>query len=117
MLLAKKRVEYPFFGVCATLYLLCSTQLKEAMHTPNFDTDELIQRFIAQGTPENQARAIVRGIVEAQNDLVTKQDMENLEKSIKSDLKDLENRLMVKLPAIIAAILAMAAALQKAYFN
>jgi hypothetical protein len=78
------------------------------MATPNFDTDAFIQAFIAHGVPENQARAIVRGILDAQNELVTKRDMSEA-------MKDLETRLLIKLPAIIAALLALFTAAQK-YF-
>lgn len=76
------------------------------MSTPNFDTDELIQKFVSQGTPENQARAFVRGIVDAQNQLATTRD-----------LKDLETRLLIKLPAIIAIMLAIFETVHKTFFS
>ena len=80
------------------------------MAVPNFDTDAFVQAFIATGVPENQARAIVRGIIDAQSELVTKRDMVEA-------LKDQETRLLIKLPAIIAALLALFAALQKAFWG
>lgn len=40
-----------------------------------FDTDFYIQRITQSGTPENQAREIIRCIVESQNDLVSKRDL------------------------------------------
>lgn len=51
-----------------------------------FDTDFFIQRIIQSGTPEIQARAIVRSIVEAQNDLVSKRDLNEAVTEIKSFL-------------------------------
>lgn len=50
-----------------------------------FDTDIYIQKIIESGAPEAQARAIIRSIVESQNDLATKQDLKDLERVLKSD--------------------------------
>lgn len=56
------------------------------MTTITFDTDELVESLKQSGIPNDQARAIVRGIVEAQTSLVTKNDIEIALAPIKTDL-------------------------------
>lgn len=72
------------------------------MTTVTFDTDRLVEDLKSSGIPHEQARAIVRGIVEAQTELATKRD-----------LVDLENRLVIKMGALIAFAIGIVAALVK----
>jgi hypothetical protein len=50
------------------------------------DTDFSIQRIVQAGVQETQARAIVREIVDAQNDLLNKRDLTDAVKEIKQDI-------------------------------
>jgi hypothetical protein len=52
-----------------------------------FDIDYAIQQISDSGLPINQARAIVRRIVDAQNELATKHDLKELELKIERELK------------------------------
>ncbi len=52
-----------------------------------FDTDYFIQRIVESGTPENQARAIVRSIVDAQDDLANKRDLKEAMNELKAEIK------------------------------
>lgn len=45
------------------------------MATVTFDTDEAVQKLIAGKYSEEQARAIVRMVVDSQRELVTKTDL------------------------------------------
>jgi len=61
-----------------------------------FDTDYFIQRIVESGTPENQARAIVRSIVDAPDDLLVnkrdlKEAMNELKAEIKLDMADIKH--------------------------
>lgn len=55
-----------------------------------FDTDFAIRRICESGVNEIQARAIVREIVDAQNELASKRDMNDLEVAVKRDMNDFE---------------------------
>jgi hypothetical protein len=72
------------------------------MTTLTFDTDRLVEELKTSGIPHEQARAIVRGLVEAQVELATKQD-----------LIQLEQRLIIKLGALIAFAIGVVAVLVK----
>jgi hypothetical protein len=72
------------------------------MSTVTFDTDALIQKLVESGIVNDQARAIVRVLVEAQHDLATKHD-----------LIDLENRLVIKLGAMMAVSVGIVVAMVK----
>jgi hypothetical protein len=70
------------------------------MSTITFDTDKLVEDLKSSGIPHEQARAIVRGIVEAQTALATKRD-----------LIDLENRLIIKMGALMTIAIGIVAVL------
>ena len=72
------------------------------MPTVTFDTDALIQKLVESGIVNDQARSIVRVLVEAQHDLATKHD-----------LIDLENRLVIKLGAMMAVSVGIVVAMVK----
>jgi hypothetical protein len=59
------------------------------------DTDFAIQRIIQAGIQETQARAIIREIVDAQTDLVSKRDLKeaiiDLKVELKIDIADLKH--------------------------
>ena len=76
------------------------------MSTITFDTDRLVEDLKASGIEHNQARAIVRGIVEAQTELATKRDID-------SRLIQLEQRLTIKLGSMMVVAIGLVAVLMK----
>jgi hypothetical protein len=72
------------------------------MSTITFDTDRLVEDLKASGIPHDQARAIVRGIVDAQTELANKQD-----------LIQLEQRLTIKLGSMMVVAIGIVAVLVK----
>ena len=68
-----------------------------------FDTDYAVQEIVDSGIPQNQARAIVRKIVDAQVDLATLRDLKELELKIEGELK--LNRWM--LGVVMAGVLSL----------
>jgi hypothetical protein len=76
------------------------------MSTITFDTDRLVEDLKASGIEHNQARAIVRGIVEAQTELATKRDID-------SRLIQLEQRLTIKLGSMMVVAIGLVAVLVK----
>lgn len=74
------------------------------MSTVTFDTHKFINTLKASGLPENQAEAISEAFKEAQSeaDLATKHD-----------LLDLEQRLIIKLGALVAFAIGIVAVLVK----
>jgi len=58
-----------------------------------FDTDIYIQKIIESGAPEAQARAIIRSIVESQNDLASQRDLKDMERVLHADISELEGAL------------------------
>jgi len=60
------------------------------MTTVTFDTLELVKRLETSGILHEQAEAIVRSIADAQDQLVTKADLEISLAPIKTDLAVLE---------------------------
>jgi hypothetical protein len=74
------------------------------MSTITFDTHKFINTLKASGLPENQAEAISEAFKEAQSeaDLATKRD-----------LLDLEQRLIIKLGALVAFAIGIVAVLVK----
>ncbi|MEI6270440.1 MAG: DUF1640 domain-containing protein [Methylococcaceae bacterium] len=72
------------------------------MTTITFDTDRLVEDLKSSGLPHDQARAIVRGLVEAQTELATK-----------TDLVQLEQRLIIKIGGMMVVAIAVIAALVK----
>ncbi len=56
------------------------------MTTITFDTLDLVDRLKTAGFEQTQAEAVVRVIAEAQNGLVTKQDLNEVKNEIKADM-------------------------------
>jgi hypothetical protein len=83
------------------------------MATVTFDTDELIQKLIAVNLPPEQARTIVRVMVEAQTQLATKADLEHVEQALRHEMREIESRMTIKLGAMMAMAIGITAALVK----
>ncbi len=56
------------------------------MTTVTFDTLDLVERLKTAGIPPAQAEAVVRVIAQAQNGLVTKQDLAEAKNEIKAEM-------------------------------
>lgn len=67
-----------------------------------FDTFRLVRRLVSSGMPEAQAEQVVDAVIEAINDLATK-----------DDLRDLEQRLTIKIGAMLAAAIGLIVAVVK----
>ena len=77
------------------------------MTTVTFDTLGYFEKLKAAGVPETQAKAQIEVIREVIEDkLATKQDI----KDLKTELKELEYRLTIRLGAMLAASIAIVAA-------
>jgi hypothetical protein len=75
------------------------------MTTITFDTLELSEKLKAAGIPPEQAEAVVRAIVEAQSQLVTKGDLETALAPIRTDLTVLKWMLGVLLAGVVSLVL------------
>ncbi len=87
---------------------ISNKQWKRFMNV-TFDTDRLVENLKSSGIPHEQARAIVRGIVEAQTELVTKRDIDDLRK----DILAMEQRIVIKMGGLIALAIGVVAVLVK----
>jgi hypothetical protein len=76
------------------------------MATITFDTQEAVIKLKSVGVSQEQADAFVRVIVESQSKLATKNDLDN-------GLRDLEQRLTIKLGAMIGFAIGIVAVLVK----
>jgi hypothetical protein len=76
-----------------------------------FDTLKFVERLKDSGIPEAQAKAIAEAFREAQGEaeLATKHDIELL----RCDLKELEQRMTIKLGAMLVVAVSIVAALVK----
>lgn len=83
------------------------------MTTITFDTQEAVIRLKAVGVSQEQADAFVRVIVDAQRELATKRDIDDLRKDIDARFVQLEQRLIIKLGGLIAIAIGVVAALVK----
>jgi hypothetical protein len=83
------------------------------MTTITFDTDQLVEDLKGAGIPHDQARAIVRGIVEAQKELATKADIEALRFEMKTGFTQLEQRLTIRFGTMLTVAVGVIAALIK----
>lgn len=79
------------------------------MPTVTFDTLKLVEKLKAAGFPQDQAEAVVRVIVDAQDELVTKAYLDNtLEKSlapIRTDLAVLKWMMGFLLAGVISLVI------------
>jgi len=91
------------------------------MSTTTFDTLGYFEKLKAAGVPETQAKAQIEVIREVIEDkLATRRDLKDLELAIKQDVKDvrtelkeMEYRLTIRLGAMLAASIAIVAGLVK----
>ncbi len=76
-----------------------------------FDTHKFIRTLKEAGVPENQAEAISGTFKEAQGeaDLATKRDIDD----IRRDMREIEQRLIIKLGALVAFAIGIVAVLVK----
>ncbi|MGZ4977486.1 MAG: DUF1640 domain-containing protein [Methylobacter sp.] len=81
------------------------------MTTITFDTHKFIRTLKDAGIPENQAEAISEAIKEAHGEaeLATKRDIDD----VRRDIRESEQRLIIKLGGLIALAIGIVAALVK----
>jgi hypothetical protein len=81
------------------------------MTTITFDTHKFVRTLKEAGVPENQAEAISEAFKEAQGeaDLATKRDIDD----IRRDMREMEQRLIIKLGALVAFAIGIVAVLVK----
>lgn len=92
-------------------------------HAIAFDTLAYAKKLIAAGVPAQQAEVQAEAIAEIIEDrLSTKQDLKELEVALKHDIldlkrdmKEMEQRIIIKLGAMMAASIAIIAALIKLF--
>ena len=92
-------------------------------HAIAFDTLAYAKKLIAAGVPAQQAEVQAEAIAEIIEDrLSTKQDLKELEVALKHDIldlkrdmKEMEQRIIIKLGAMMAASIAIMAALIKLF--
>lgn len=75
------------------------------MTTITFDTLELVDKLKSAGIPQGQAEAVVRVIAEAQNRLVTKDDLEIALSPLKTDLAVLKWMMGLLLVSVLSLVL------------
>ena len=86
------------------------------MHTITFDTLAYAKKLIAAGVPAQQAEVQAETFAEIIADrIATKQDLKEMEFAMKRDMKEMEQRIIIKLGAMIAASIAIIAALVKLF--
>lgn len=83
------------------------------MTTITFDTQEAVIKLKAVGVSQEQAAAFVRVIVEAQRELATRRDIDELRSDMDARFIQLEQRLIIKLWALIAIAIGVVAVLVK----
>ena len=81
------------------------------MTTITFDTHKFIRTLKEAGVPESQAEAISEAVKEAQGeaDLATKRDIDD----VRRDMREMEQRLIIKLGALVAFAIGIVAVLVK----
>lgn len=81
------------------------------MTTITFDTHKFVRTLKDAGLPESQAEAISEAFKGAQGeaDLATKRDIDDLRR----DMRDMEQRLIIKLGGLMALSIGVVAALIK----
>ena len=75
------------------------------MATVTFDTLELVEKLKSAGIPQGQAETMVRFIAEAQNRLVTKDDLEIALVPFKTDLAVIKWMMGVLLAGVVSLVL------------
>ena len=81
------------------------------MATITFDTHKFVRTLKEAGLPEGQAEAISEAFKEAQGeaDLATRRDIED----VRRDMREMEQRLIIKLGALVAFAIGIVAVLVK----
>lgn len=81
------------------------------MTTITFDTHKFVRTLKEAGVPESQAEAISEALKEAQGeaDLATKRDIDD----VRRDKREMEQRLIIKLGALVAFAIGIVAVLVK----
>lgn len=83
------------------------------MTTVTFDTLALVDKLKTAGFDQKQAEAVIRVIADAQDALATKDDLKHEIEFLRRDLKELEQRIIIKLGALITLAIGVVAALVK----
>lgn len=90
------------------------------MTTITFDTQELVNELETSGLTRKQSEALVSVLKKSQGELSTKRDIEELRLATKHDIDDvrrdmreLEQRLIIELGALIAFAIGIVAVLVK----
>lgn len=77
-----------------------------------FDTLSFVKRLSAAGMDTRQAEALAEALTgQAFNELATKTDLSGLRSELKTDIKELELRLTIRMGAMSGAIIAVLGAL------
>ncbi len=81
------------------------------MTTITFDTHKFIRTLKEAGIPENQAEAFSEAFKDAQGEaeLATKRDVDD----VRRDMREMEQRLIIKLGALVAFAIGIVAVLVK----
>ncbi|MEK6622678.1 MAG: DUF1640 domain-containing protein [Planctomycetota bacterium] len=83
-------------------------------HSITFDTLAFAKKLKEAGVPDAQAEVHAEAIAELIDErIATKQDLKELEITLRRDVKELELRLTIRLGAMMAASIAIIAALVK----
>lgn len=87
------------------------------MASVTFDTLKFANRLKAAGVPDKQAEAEAEALAEVMEinlrDLATKEDLERFKTDIQRDLRELEQRMTIKLGTLMAVAVGAVAALVK----
>jgi hypothetical protein len=83
------------------------------MTTITFDTQEAVIKLKSVGVSQEQADAFVKVIVEAQNEISTKRDIDDLRRDMDARLMQLEQRLIIKLGSMMVVAIGIVAVLVK----
>ncbi|MFI3158150.1 MAG: DUF1640 domain-containing protein [Methylococcaceae bacterium] len=75
------------------------------MTTVTFDTLELVDKLKTAGIPQAQAEAVVRVIAEAQNRLVTRDDLEIALSPLKTDLAVLKWMMGILIAGVMSILI------------
>lgn len=75
------------------------------MTSVTFDTLELVDKLKSAGIPQEQAEAVVRVIAEAQNKLVTRDDLEISLSPLKTDLAVLKWMIGILIAGVMSIVI------------
>lgn len=83
------------------------------MTTVTFDTDAAIQTLVDRGIKFEEARALVRVVVDSQRDLVTKADLTLAFTQLENKLTQLENKLTIRIGVMLVAVVGLVGGINK----